>query len=135
LYFDVIPETLKVTNLGQLSIGSEVNLESSLTLADYIDGHLVSGHVDFMTEVIEINELKEYYFELPMDYARFVALKGSIALNGVSLTISGLTHNSFRVSLIPATLAETNLKNLKIGDKVNVEIDVVARYLDRLKNF
>ena len=132
LSFDVISESLDKTNLGSLKFGDYVNLEPSLTLTDGIDGHLVTGHVDYIAELVQINDLNEYYFSLNKDYSRFVALKGSVTINGVSLTVSELTSDYFKVSLIPTTLKETNLQFLKVGSKVNIEVDLIARYLDRL---
>ncbi len=130
--FDVIEESLKLTNFGELVVGSMVNLETSLRLQDTVDGHLVTGHVDFVTRLLKINELNEYYFEINQDFAKYIALKGSVCLNGVSLTVSELTDKHFRVSLIPATIEHTNFKSMQVGDLVNVEIDLIARYLERL---
>lgn len=132
LSFDVIVESLRLTNLNYLKVGDYLNMEPSLTLQDYIDGHLVSGHVDFLTEFLEKNSLNEYWFKLNPDYSKYFSLKGSVCLNGISLTISGLDDEKFKVSLIPKTIEETNLQYLNPGDKVNIEIDVVARYLERL---
>jgi len=133
--FDAIEETLKLTNFSDLKEGSEVNLESALTLEKGIDGHLVQGHIDQTTEVIELKEEDEtavLSIKLPVNLQEHISLKGSITINGVSLTISDLRTNTFSVSLIPHTLKNTNLKNLKKDDKVNIEIDLISRYLQRL---
>ena len=134
--FDCIHESLKKTNLNQLHQESKINMEGSLTLDKGIDGHLVQGHVDF-TAPIKTLEIKEngdttLTISLPSEYQKFIALKGSITINGVSLTISHLESDSFQVSLIPHTLAETNLSDLETGSIVNIEIDLISRYLDRL---
>jgi riboflavin synthase len=131
LSFEVIKESLEKTNLKDLKVGDFVNLESSLTLQDYIDGHLVSGHIDCKVKCVKVID-NEFYFELLPEISRFISMKGSVALNGISLTISGLFDDSFKVSLIPETLSNTNLKYIKAGNFVNLEVDVVARYLDRL---
>lgn len=132
LNFDVIAESVQKTNLGLLKDGDLVNLEASLTLETGIDGHLVTGHIDFTTKLININDLNEYFFELNSEYAKYVVLKGSICINGVSLTVSNVDKDSFKVSLIPTTLNSTNLKFLQVGEFVNVEIDLIARYLEKL---
>ncbi len=132
--FDAIPESLDLTNLGLTKQDEEVNLEAALKLNQSLDGHLVQGHVDSMAEVLSFNKnngkvvLK---IKIPKGMEKYFALKGSISINGVSLTISFLNTSSFSVDLIPHTLKETNLKNLKKGNKVNLEIDIIARYLQR----
>jgi len=133
LSFDVLDESLSRTNLGLLKTGDTVNLEQSLRLNDYICGHLVSGHVDFCARLLEVNADK-WTFELNPDYSHLLASKGSITLNGVALTSCELDDDSFSVYLIPETLERTNLKDLKPGDMVNVEIDMIARYVERLIN-
>lgn len=134
LSFDVLDESLSRTNLGLLKTGDSVNLEQSLRFNDYICGHLVSGHVDFCSKLLEVNADK-WTFELNPDYSQLVASKGSITLNGVALTSCELNDDSFSVYLIPETLERTNLKDLKPGDMVNVEIDMIARYVERLTNY
>lgn len=129
--FDIMDETLDRTNLGALQKGDKVNLEPAMELNGKIDGHLVSGHVDFVGEVLEENLRVSF----PEDYGKFFALKGSVTINGVSLTISGLDNNWLEVSLVDFTLKNTNLGDLKAGDKVNVEVDLIARYLERMLNF
>lgn len=131
LEFEVINESLRLTNLGLLKPNDKVNLESSLTLNSLIDGHIVTGHIDFMAELIKI-ENYEYYFSYSPDYSKYIALKGSIAVNGVSLTVSEKKSDYFKVSLIPKTLEDSNLGLLKATDKVNIEIDILARYLENI---
>lgn len=135
--FDAIKETLEKTNLNEFKEGSKVNLEPALTLNQGLDGHLVQGHVDTMGEVEEIliNEGKtKLTINYPAKIGKYLAFKGSITINGVSLTISDLQGETFAVELIPHTLEKTNLGELKKGDKVNLEIDMIARYLERLLN-
>ncbi len=129
--FDVMDETLSCTNLGGLEVGDKVNLETGMELGDKIDGHLVSGHVDFVSEVIGFDD-EILRVSFPADYAKFFALKGSVAINGVSLTVSGLGEDWLEVSLVDFTLKNTNLGELKAGDKVNIEVDLIARYLERM---
>lgn len=133
--FEAIKETLDKSNLKNLKTGTEVNLEPALTLNQSLDGHLVQGHID--TEGIVENFEKDHgenilTIKFPKQIAAFLAFKGSITVNGVSLTISNLQDSTFSVSLIPHTLKNTNLKNLKKGDKVNLEVDLIARYLKNL---
>jgi len=123
------------TTLGKLKVGSNVNLEPSLRAGDPLGGHLVSGHVDAVGNLKSIGPDARSWrleFELPPTLSRFVAAKGSICLNGVSLTVNKVEGARFDVNIIPHTHAVTTLGELRIGDGVNVEIDVVARYLDRL---
>lgn len=137
-YFSVelMPETLRKTSFSDLKVSSKVNLESPLKLNDNIDGHLVLGHIDSTGEVVKFeNEgesSKVLTIRFPLILAKFLALKGSVAVDGVSLTISDLQTDTFSVSLIPHTLENTNLGDLKAGSKVNLEIDMLARYLERM---
>jgi len=130
---DVSPETLRVTT--GLAIGMAVNLEKSLRLADRLGGHLVSGHVDGVGEVAAVKPVdanRELSIGFPADLARYVARKGSMTVNGVSLTVNAVDEGTFSINLIPHTLQATNLKDLKQGDKVNLEVDLVARYVERM---
>ena len=130
---DVSPETLRVTT--GLAIGMAVNLEKSLRLADRLGGHLVSGHVDGVGEVTAVKPVdanRELSIRFPADLARYVARKGSMTVNGVSLTVNAVDDGTFSINLIPHTLQATNLKDLQQGDKVNLEIDLVARYVERM---
>ncbi|MDR2373108.1 MAG: riboflavin synthase [Bifidobacteriaceae bacterium] len=128
---DVTAETLRRTNLGSLAPGWPVNLERSLRADARLGGHLVQGHVDGVA-ALAAREDGNMAFAVPNDLAKYVARKGSVAINGVSLTVVAVDETVFSVCLIPATLAGTNLGGLKIGDTVNLEVDVVAKYLERL---
>src|SRR5216684_2081149 len=133
---DVVPETLRRTNLGALSPGDEVNLELPLSAASLLDGHLVQGHVDATAIVRRVDRARsgrEVTIELPAAVSRFVATKGSIAVDGVSLTVAAVDKpaGTFRVALIPHTLDVTIAGGYKRGSIVNLEADVVARYVAR----
>jgi riboflavin synthase len=132
---DVSAETLNLTTLGSLQAGNPVNLELALTLQDRLGGHLVSGHVDGLGKVLgrrEDGRSERFDFELAPDLARYVAGKGSITIDGVSLTVNDVQDAKFSVCLIPHTLEVTSLGSLHAGDLVNIEVDLVARYLERL---
>jgi riboflavin synthase len=134
-YADVSRETMAKTTLGTLSPGSRVNLEPSLRAGDALGGHWVSGHVDAVGKLHTLVQDARSWrleFELPALLMRFVAAKGSICVNGVSLTVNNVSVRRFDVNIIPHTLKVTTLGDIKAGDGVNIEIDVVARYLDRL---
>jgi riboflavin synthase len=135
---EVSAESLGLTTLGTWQPGSKINLEGSLKLGDELGGHLVSGHVDGLAEVIAAvpeNGSTRWQFLLPRNLARFVAPKGSIAVNGVSLTVNEVEDRKFGVNIIPHTAARTNFSTLSVGDKVNIEIDMLARYVARLREF
>lgn len=135
LSFDLSRETLDRSTLGALRERDVVNLESALRVGDALGGHLVSGHVDGIATVAAIEpdaRAHRWRFTLPRELSRFVAEKGSICLDGVSLTVNGIDADGFDVALIPHTMAVTTFGSRKVGDRVNVEIDLVARYLDRL---
>jgi riboflavin synthase len=130
---DVSQETLRVTS--GFARGAAVNLEKSLRLADRLGGHLVSGHVDGIGEVAAVNPVdgnRELSIRFPLELSRFLAPKGSITVNGVSLTVNAVNGDGFSINLIPHTLAATNLGMLERGDKVNLEVDLIARYVDRM---
>ena len=132
---DVSAETLKVTTLGQFKVGTAVNLEKALRLQDRLGGHLVSGHVDGVGEVVSIRqEARSWRYELqaPVDIARYIAHKGSICINGVSLTVNEVEGTRFDVNIVPHTRSETTISEFQVGTKVNLEVDVLARYLERL---
>jgi riboflavin synthase len=132
---DVSRETLSRTTLGSLRVGARVNLEPSLRAGDPLGGHLVSGHVDAVGRLTELKtdaRSRRLNFELPAALLRFVAPKGSICLDGVSLTVNEVDPRGFEVNIIPHTAGATTLGSLSVADPVNVEIDVIARYLDRL---
>jgi len=135
-YMDVVPETLRRTNLGALRRGQEVNLELPVTATSTLDGHLVQGHIDATATVRRVERAasgKEVTIELPSALSRFVATKGSIAVDGVSLTVAEVDRppGTFKVALIPHTLEMTIAGAYKAGSVVNLEADVVARYVAR----
>lgn len=132
---DVSRETLAKTTLGTLKGGTRVNLEPSLRAGDPLGGHLVSGHVDAVGTLAGLAEearSRRLQFELPEELMRFVAQKGSICIDGVSLTVNEIEGRRFGVNIIPHTYQVTTLGELAPGSRVNIEIDVIARYLDRL---
>jgi riboflavin synthase len=134
-FADVSRETMSKTTLGRLKVGSMVNLEPSLRAGDALGGHLVSGHVDAVAKLRSVDEdarSRRFEFELPASLTRFVAAKGSICINGVSLTVNKVDGQRFDVNIIPHTQEVTTFGELRVGDEVNIEIDVVARYLERL---
>ncbi len=134
-YADVSRETMAKTTLGTLGSGSRVNLEPSLRAGDALGGHWVSGHVDAVGKLRALVQDARSWrleFELPGSLMRFVASKGSICVNGVSLTVNKVDGRHFDVNIIPHTHQVTTLGELKIDDGVNIEIDVIARYLERL---
>jgi riboflavin synthase len=132
---DVSRETLAKTTLGALKSGARVNLEPSLRAGDPLGGHLVSGHVDAvgtLADVAEEARSRRLQFELPEGLMRFVAPKGSICIDGVSLTVNEIEGRRFGVNIIPHTYQVTTLGELVPGSRVNIEIDVIARYIDRI---
>ena len=133
--FQAGPETLARTNLGRLEVGSPVNLERALAVGDRLGGHFVSGHIDGTGELIERRdqgEWSDFHFSVSDELARQMASKGSIAVDGVSLTIVESERNRFSVALIPYTLAVTTLGPMNVGDLVNLETDILAKYVQRL---
>ena len=132
---DVSPETLKRSTLGTLRAGAQVNLERALRLSDRLGGHLVSGHIDSVGRVMQRQTLGDFTlftFSLDRALARYVVEKGSIAVSGVSLTVNACGADSFSVSVIPHTLKETALGALAVGDAVNLEVDIIGKYVERL---
>lgn len=132
---DVSPESLSRTNLGGVAIGSKVNLERALRLADRLGGHLVSGHVDTQGRVEErraAGDFTLFTFSLEQKLAKYVIEKGSITIDGVSLTVNACAGSRFSVSIIPHTLAVTTLGGLKAGDWVNLEVDLIGKYVEKL---
>ena len=135
---EVSAETLAHTTLGHWREGSTINLEASLRLGDELGGHLVSGHVDGLAHVVSAtpeNGSTRWVFVLPLALAPFVAPKGSIAINGVSLTVNEVHGQEFGVNIIPHTTEHTNFATLQVGDAVNIEIDMLARYVARQLEF
>ncbi|THF64058.1 riboflavin synthase [Pseudothauera nasutitermitis] len=133
--FDVSRETLNCT-VGLERVGNEVNLEKALRLADRLGGHLVTGHVDGVGEVLKfapVGESHELVIRAPAALAGYIARKGSVTVNGVSLTVNRVERTDFSINLIPHTVAVTNLKHLAAGSRVNLEIDLIARYVERMQ--
>ena len=133
--FDVGAETLAVTTLGQWGAGGRVNLERSLRVGDELGGHMVSGHVDGIAEIIsrrDFDGMAHFLVCAPKDLAKFIAVKGSVALDGISLTVNRVEGDALEVLLIPHTLKVTTWGGRKAGDKVNIEVDQMARYAARL---
>ena len=132
---DVSGETLGLTTLGQLAVNDRVNLEKALTLATRLGGHLVSGHVDGIgTVTARSADARSVRFTLqaPDELARYIAVKGSICVDGISLTVNGVHGAAFELNIVPHTLAETTMQDYQPGHHVNLEVDLVARYLERL---
>ena len=132
---DVSPETLSKSSLGSLKAGSRVNLERALRLSDRLGGHLVSGHVDSLGRVEErsaAGDFTLFTFSLSRSLVKYVIEKGSIAINGVSLTVNSCEGERFTVSIIPHTLAVTTLGDLQQGDMVNIEVDIIGKYVEKL---
>ena len=128
-------ETLSKSNLERWTMGARVNLERALKVGDELGGHIVSGHVDGVAEVIAMQDEGDstrVSFRAPADLARFIAPKGSVALNGTSLTVNEVEGDTFGINLIPHTQEVTNWGDVKVGDKINLEIDTLARYVARL---
>ena len=133
--FDVGAETLAVTTLGQWRAGGRINLERSLRVGDELGGHMVSGHVDGTAEILrrrDFDGMAHFRFRAPKDLAKFIAVKGSVALDGTSLTVNAVDGDAFEVLLIPHTLIVTTWGERKEGDRVNIEVDQMARYAARL---
>ncbi len=132
---DIMKESLDRSTLGSLVLGDEVNLERALRVSDRLGGHIVSGHVDGLAAVIDVTESEHWRvirFAVPEDLLRYLVQKGSVCLDGASLTVSAVRDDWLEVSLIPTTLAETTLGSLTVGDRVNVEVDVLAKYAEKL---
>lgn len=149
-----VDETLLKSNLGKLNTGDEINLERCLKIGDRLDGHMVQGHVDTTAELISIENKQGSYlltFSFPVEYLKYIVTKGSICMNGISLTVvnvvsedsnhgteddgASTNRNLFSVAIIPYTWAHTNLQKLKIGDAVNIEFDVIGKYVERMMQF
>jgi riboflavin synthase len=136
LCFDLARETLDRTNLGSLRPGDGVNLERPVTLLTRLGGHLVQGHVDGVATVISLEPERNgstLAIEIPSSLERYVVEKGSIAIDGVSLTVAAVRDAEVRIALIPHTLAATTLGSVQSGDRVNVEVDLIAKYVERLQ--
>jgi len=132
---DAADETLRITGVGRWRHGTRINLERALKIGDELGGHIVSGHVDGIARVVEredMTDMARFTLRAPPELSRFIAAKGSVALDGVSLTVNTVAGNDFTVLIIPHTLKMTSIGTLKAGDDVNLEIDTMARYAARL---
>lgn len=132
---DVSAETLACTALKGIGVGRRVNLEKALTPTTHLGGHLVSGHVDGLGEVVRRyteGRSERFVMRAPNELARYIAAKGSICINGISLTVNSVSGAEFMLNIVPHTLQETTMGDLQAGDTVNLEIDIIARYLERL---
>ncbi|RME58314.1 MAG: riboflavin synthase, partial [Candidatus Dadabacteria bacterium] len=135
LTFELAKETIRRTNLSDLKIGDKVNLEDSLELGEKVSGHLVFGHIDCCVRLLDKGSAKNserLFWEYPEKYRGMIVEKGSIALNGISLTVGEVSKEGFAVYIIPHTAAITNISLMKIGDRANLEIDMLARYVKEL---
>lgn len=132
---DVSNETIKLTSLKDLAVGSEVNLEKALLPTTRLGGHLVSGHVDGLGEVLSVKEESrsiQLTIRAPKELKRYIAMKGSICIDGTSLTVNRITDTDFEINIVPHTQQQTIIKHYKPGTRVNLEVDLIARYLERL---
>lgn len=134
---DVMPETIRASNLKDLKVGSIVNLERALEIGGRMGGHIVSGHIDCTgTIVSKIHEKNAVVFRIAVSekYTKYIVQKGSIAVDGISLTVVDAKHDYFTVSIIPHTIGETTLGYKKVGDSVNIEVDILSKYVEKLMN-
>ena len=133
---EVMPETLKRTALGGLKSGDIVNLELAMKAADRFAGHIVQGHIDGVATVKSIKQKgnsRLFTFEVPKQLGRYIVEKGSVAVNGISLTVIDTNNKTFTVGIIPYTWRHTMLSSAKVGDRVNIEVDILAKYLEKLE--
>ncbi len=133
--FQLSPETLTATAFSEHGIGMKVNLERAVRVGDRLGGHIVQGHVDSLSRLLKVKEMGSFFemdFSFDVAVKQYLVKKGSVAINGISLTIADLNENFFRVAIIPLTFKETTLRLLNIGDTVHIETDVLARYVERL---
>lgn len=132
---DVMPETMTLTNIKDLKVNSLVNLEPALRMSDRLGGHIVTGHIDgrgIISKFIKEDNATRITINIPKDVHKYIIHKGSVAIDGISLTVAQVVENSFQVSIIPLTGQDTTLLNKKVGDEVNIECDVVGKYVERL---
>lgn len=131
---DVSEETLRITNFKNYTSGTPVNLERALTPTSRLGGHIVQGHIDCTGSLISYEKLSNFHnltFKIPQEESKYVVNKGSITVNGISLTVAKADRNIFTVAVIPHTFEQTNLKNLQINDTVNIETDILGRYIEK----
>jgi len=134
---DVMPETVKATNIDNLQSGAKVNLEKSLQPKSFMGGHIVNGHVDGIGTIKSIKEEKNakiFTIEVGKEITKYLVDKGSVALNGISLTVMDFSDDTLKVSLIPETIRSTNLKYLEQGDEINIETDIIGKYVHKMLN-
>jgi riboflavin synthase len=134
---DVMPETVKATNIDNLQSGAKVNLEKSLQPKSFMGGHIVNGHVDGIGTIKSIKEEKNakiFTIEVSKEITKYLVDKGSVALNGISLTVMDYSDSTLKVSIIPETIRSTNLKYLDQGDEINIETDIIGKYVNKMLN-
>ncbi|MCX8064564.1 MAG: riboflavin synthase [Candidatus Hydrogenedentes bacterium] len=132
---NISPETIKKTTFSELSNGDKVNLERAIRIGDRLNGHIVLGHVDCVGKVEKIihdGTFSTWWFSFPEEFSKYLVPKGSISIDGISLTIVDIEKNLFSVAIIPATFSNTNLKYKRVGQKVNLEVDIIGKYVDRI---
>lgn len=132
---DISDETLSVTTFEHIKIGDSVNLERALTLSKRLGGHIVTGHVDGVAKVVDIEKNDKFYrmhVKLNDKLSKYVVSKGSVAINGISLTVASVCGDDISCAIIPHTYLNTNLKNIKSGDNINIEVDIMAKYVEKL---
>ena len=137
LSFNAVRETISRTSLKELKVGSEINLETALTLSKPIGGHLVSGHIDgvgLISNILNVGDSKEITFSAGKDILKYIIEKGSVCIDGISLTVASVSSDSFKVAFIPHTLENTSLKSKGIGSNVNIECDIIGKYVEKLLN-
>ena len=135
--FEVSPETIRNTNFGELKMNDRLNLERPLKLIDRLGGHLLTGHVDgigLITDKKQEGEYTLYTFEVKPEILKYIVKKGSIAVDGISLTVTGFNRSSFSVAIIPHTLRATNIGDKRIGNRVNLEVDIIGKYVEKFMN-
>jgi riboflavin synthase len=128
---DLSEETQRITNLRRLKLGDIVNLERSLRMGDRFGGHIVTGHIDGLCELFDVDG-SIFWFKLPSELSRYIIKKGSVAIDGVSLTVSDISDSRLSVSIIPHTLKATNFGNMRIGYLANIEVDILAKFMEKL---
>lgn len=133
--FDVSPESIARTTIGRLRSGSRVNLERALKLGDRLGGHIVSGHIDCCGQLARVDRRSGnhlLHFTLSAEFLRYLVEKGSVTIDGISLTVNSVSQSGFSVNIIPLTFAKTTLGKIQIGDEVNIETDIIGKYVERL---